>query len=304
MMSEVNIFTGKVVAAYRRYTLVENDNNDLIQCQQRKSIGQVVCGDNVVCQQEDDGSGVIVHVEERHTVLQRPDINNNLRVIASNIDQVFIVVANKPKLNEGLIDRYLVAAENNQLVPVIVLNKTDLYSQEEIDEIKSRLQVYSDIGYQVFYTSAKSDFGLDKLLNQLDNKNNIFVGQSGVGKTSLLNALLQSDARVGEISEATGKGKHTTTTAYLYPLKNNNGHIIDSPGVREFGLIELSEQDVTDGFVEFRPYLGCCKFRNCSHTNEPGCALLKAVDENEISKVRWSSYQRIIQSLAETKNNY
>ena len=300
-MTEIKQMQGTVIAAFRRYTLVKDLDNKLIQCQQRKSVGQVVCGDVVYWQAEDAETGVITSIKERHSILQRPDINNNLRIIAANIDQVFIVVAHKPELNEGLIDRYLVAAENSGLKPIILLNKIDLFNEKEFSDLKQRLQLYQDIGYPVIYTSAKQEDGLDSLTELLKDNNNIFVGQSGVGKSSLINTLLKSDARIGEISEATGKGKHTTTTAYLYPLEHDQGHIIDSPGVREFGLIKLSEQDIIAGFTEFKPYIGYCKFRNCAHKNEPGCALLKAVEDKKITSQRWQSSQRIIASLTETR---
>ena len=300
-MTEIKQMQGTVIAAFRRYTLVKDLDNKLIQCQQRKSVGQVVCGDVVYWQAEDAETGVITSIKERHSILQRPDINNNLRIIAANIDQVFIVVAHKPELNEGLIDRYLVAAENSGLKPIILLNKIDLFNEKEFSDLKQRLQLYQDIGYPVIYTSAKQEDGLDSLTELLKDNNNIFVGQSGVGKSSLINTLLKSDARIGEISEATGKGKHTTTTAYLYPLEHDQGHIIDSPGVREFGLIKLSEQDIIAGFAEFKPYIGYCKFRNCAHKNEPGCALLKAVEDKKITSQRWESSQRIIASLTETR---
>lgn len=300
-MTEPEQRQGTVIAAYRRYTLVKDLNNNLFQCQQRKAVGQVVCGDIVLWQPEDNNTGVITSVKERHSILQRPDINNNLRIIAANIDQVFIVVAHKPELNEGLIDRYLVAAENSHLKPVILLNKIDLFNEKEFSDLKQRLQLYQDIGYTVIYTSAKLEHGLDSLTKLLKDNNNIFVGQSGVGKSSLINTLLKSDARIGEISEATGKGKHTTTTAYLYPLEQEQGYIIDSPGVREFGLIKLNEQDIIEGFTEFKPYIGYCKFRNCAHKNEPGCALLKALEDKKITLQRWESSQRIIASLNESR---
>ena len=302
-MSSPEIHKGTVIAAYRKYTLVEGSDAQLYQCQQRKTIGQVVCGDVVDWQDEDEHSGVITAIKERNTVLQRPDINGKLRVIAANIDQVFIVVTNKPELNEGLIDRYLVAAENSHLKPIIVLNKIDLLNEQLLAEYQDRLSIYEKIGYKVIYTSAKQEHGLDSLVSMLHDNNNIFVGQSGVGKSSLINSILEdANAQTGEISDATGKGKHTTTTAYLYPLKNSLGHIIDSPGVREFGLIKLSEQEIADGFIEFEPFIGHCKFRNCAHKNEPGCALLNAVKNNQITVKRWESYQRIVESVNE--NNH
>jgi len=300
-MTEIEQVQGTVIAAYRRYTLIKDQNNKLFKCQQRKSVGQVVCGDIVLWQHEDADTGVITAIEDRRSILQRPDINNNLRIIASNIDQVFIVVAHKPELNEGLIDRYLVAAENSHLKPVILLNKIDLFDEQEFLDLKQRLQLYQDIGYTVIYTSAKQEHGLNSLTELLKNNNNIFVGQSGVGKSSLINTILKSDARIGEISEATGKGKHTTTTAFLYPLEYGQGHIIDSPGVREFGLIKLTEEDIIHGFTEFKPYIGYCKFRNCAHKNEPGCALLGALKDKKITQQRWKSCQRIIESLTEAR---
>lgn len=300
-MSDIEQIKGTVIAAFRHHTLVKDINNKEFKCQQRKAAGQVVCGDIVLWQPEGVDTGVITSIEKRHTILQRPDINNNLRIIASNIDQIFIVVAHKPELNEGLIDRYLVAAENSHLKPIILLNKIDLFDEQEFSDLKQRLKLYQDIGYTVLYTSAKQEHGLDSLTELLKNNNNIFVGQSGVGKSSLINTILKSDARIGEISEATGKGKHTTTTAYLYPLGKGEGHIIDSPGVREFGLIKLSEADVVHGFIEFKPYIGHCKFRNCAHKNEPGCALLGALKDKQITEQRWKSCQRIIESLTEAR---
>lgn len=302
-MTENKQRQGTVIATYRRYTLVKDENDKIIQCQQRKSIGQVICGDKVSWQPESEDSGVITAIHERHSILQRPDINGNARSIAANIDQVFIVISFTPELNEGLIDRYLVAAEHGHLKPIIVFNKTDLLDENKLAEIKQRLHLYQEIGYTVIFTSAVEAHGLDELLSLLKDNNNIFVGQSGVGKSSLINSLLKdSNARTGEVSEATGKGKHTTTTAYLYPLISSSGHIIDSPGVREFGLMKISATEVLDGFIEFRPFLGHCKFRNCAHNNEPGCALLEALATGKISSQRWQSYQRILASLEDNRS--
>ena len=300
MIAEKQQLEGTVIAAYRRYTLVKDKNDKLIQCQQRKSVGQIVCGDIVGWQAENDDTGVITTLKKRHSILQRPDNYGKIKTIAANIDQVFIVVSHKPLLNEGLIDRYLVAAENSLLKPVIVLNKIDSLEEKLFSKLQQRLQLYQDIGYDIIYTSAKREDGLIDLIDLLKANNNIFVGQSGVGKSSLINSILKDiDARTNEISDATGKGKHTTTTAYLYPLDEGEGHIIDSPGVREFGLMKLSAEDVLFGFIEFRPFSGLCKFRNCGHNNEPGCAYLKALNDGKISQQRWGSYRRILASLEE-----
>lgn len=290
--------TGTVIATYRKHTLVEDKNRQLIKCQQRKTIGQVVCGDIVTWVNDDNSEGVITGISARRSLLQRPDMNGKLRIIAANIDQIIIITSPKPEMNEGLIDRYLVAAETSNLTPVILLNKTDLLNENELQNYQQRLNIYQKIGYDVLYSSTKNIHGLDELTQHLSGKNSIFVGQSGVGKSSLINTLFDdSVARVAGISDSTGKGKHTTTTSYLYTLKTSDGHIIDSPGVREFGITDISEQDVIEGFIEFRPYIGHCKFRDCKHNKEPGCALLAALEKGEITEQRWQSSRRIIESL-------
>lgn len=289
--------TGTVIATYRKHTVVEDVAGQQFNCQQLKTAGQVVCGDSVQWRKENDLTGVITQINPRKSLLQRPDKNGKQRIIASNIDTMFIVLASQPAFNEGLLDRYLVAAENSHLQACLVLNKTDLLSESEQRDIEQRLLPYTRIGYSLLHTSTKRLHGLDELRQHLLNKKSIFVGQSGVGKSSLINSLIESaNARIGDISDATGKGKHTTTTAYLYHLKQAEGYIIDSPGVREFGLLELSAEQVTQGFREFAEFIGHCKFRNCMHRNEPGCAILQAVEDGKISPRRLESYYRILES--------
>ena len=185
---------------------------------------------------------------------------------------------------------------------LVVLNKTDLLPDEG-GELRGLLDRYRGIGYQVVATSTEVDGGLDALYAQLADRTSVFVGQSGVGKSSLIDRLLPDEQlRIGALSEDSRKGRHTTTTAQLYHLPAPDeslasGELIDSPGIREFGLTHLTEREVTEGFIEFAPYLGLCRFRDCRHRQEPGCAIRDAIDEGAIHPERFASYRRIVDSL-------
>lgn len=298
---ESNTSPGLLISHFGKTSLVETEDKQIIKCKNRPNLPALVCGDQVVWQAtEKQNEGVIVAVNERRSELARPDMHGRKRIIAANIDQILIVMAVKPALNEGLLDRYLAAAELTGITPVIIFNKTDLLSENELAEYQHRLAPYHSIGYQIIYASCKQQHGLDELHEMLTGKTSVFVGQSGVGKSSLVNNLLPgAEADTGEISEATGKGQHTTTTARLYHMPGAQGSLIDSPGIREFGLWEIDKAQLTDGFKEFAEYAEQCKFRNCSHTNEPGCAVQQAVKDKLISEKRLASYQRILESLSE-----
>ncbi len=303
-----------VVVSHFGATLDIEDNNthSLIRCALRQNIGTIVCGDKVVWQHLSnipDGEqvqGVVTALEARSSLLARPDFSGQIKPVAANIDQLFIVTSPIPELNEGLIDRYLVAAELSHIQPVLIVNKIDTLTIEQRLLLEKRVKVYQDINYQILYTSAKSQHGMDSLLRQLSGKVSVFVGQSGVGKSSLINALLP-DAHIKEglVSSSTNKGTHTTSVSRLYHIKKTldachepiQASLIDSPGVREFGLWDVSKNDVIHGFIELQHYAGLCYFRDCKHINEPDCALLKAVEENTISRQRFASYQRIVKSI-------
>ena len=207
------------------------------------------------------------------------------------------MIAPEPQPHANLIDRYLVAAESVGIEPLILLNKTDLLTDDNRGQIDELLSIYPQLGYQVLEASTKSLDGLAALKAILTDRISVFVGQSGVGKSSLINALLPGvDLKVGELSKGLAKGTHTTTTAKLFHFPAG-GDLIDSPGIREFGLWHMDREQVAEGFREFADHLGHCKFRNCQHHNEPGCALLQAVADGRISSRRMASFEAIAQSL-------
>ena len=290
--------TGEVITNFGQSLLIEDQNKALFRCVARQNLGPIVCGDKVIWQASDDNEGVIIAVEERQSLLQKPGFGGKLKPMAANINQIVIVSAVQPVPNPYLIDRYLVAAENLPATPIILINKIDLLNQQNSANIEQIVNDYQAIGYQVISASKITDDGFDDLLNALKTHTSIFVGLSGVGKSSLINQLIPKlNIRVGELSEASGEGTHTTTSSTLYRLPCN-GKLIDSPGVRDFGLWNTSAEDILYGFIEFREYIGHCKFSNCSHQHEPGCAILQALEEGKISPQRFNSYQKILQEYA------
>ena len=280
---------GRVVAAHGRQYIVELSDGTLLPCFPRGKKSDVACGDRVDLQRSSDDQGVIEAIQPRTSLLYR---SNEVRqkLIAANVDQMVIVVATEPAFSEELITRALLAAESEEIEPLIVLNKCDL--ADKLAAARARLAVLAELGYPIVELSARDH--AEDLRPYLADKTSVLVGQSGMGKSTLVNALIPAaQAKTREISQALDSGKHTTTHATLYHL-DATSHLIDSPGLQEFGLGHLDRQEIEAAFPEFRPYLGQCRFRDCRHDREPDCALTAAVDAGKIDKTRFAIYQRIV----------
>ncbi|AMA47334.1 small ribosomal subunit biogenesis GTPase RsgA [Pseudomonas monteilii] len=272
---------------------------EIFRCHLRANLPALVTGDRVVWRAGNQGIGVIVAQMPRSTELCRPNNHGQLKPVAANVDRIVIVFAPAPEPQANLIDRYLVAAEHAGIQPLLLLNKADLIDDHNRASLEALLAVYRSLDYPLLEVSAHGGDGMQRLQEALDGFTSVFVGQSGVGKSSLVNSLLPAArTRVGDLSDWSGQGTHTTTTARLYHFPNG-GDLIDSPGIREFGLMHVSRDDVEAGFIEFRDLLGRCRFRDCKHDREPGCALLGALEEGRIQPQRMHSYRSIIASLPE-----
>jgi ribosome biogenesis GTPase len=294
---------GLVLSRFGKQLDVEVQEGELagqvLRCYQRSNLEPLVSGDEVVLQREAlPDTGVVVAMLPRRSLLQRPSKSGELKPVAANIDTMVIVIAPEPVPHYNLIDRYLVAAETFGFRPVLLLNKHDLLQDDaQREELEVLLALYASLGYATLRVSSKAGTGLDLLRAQLTSATAIFVGQSGVGKSALVNALLPGVAALeGTLSQAEDKGRHTTTSARLFHLPDG-GRLIDSPGIREFGLSHIDARQVLEGFVEFRQWLGSCRFRDCRHEGEDGCALREALARGNIDPRRMQSYQLIRNSL-------
>jgi ribosome biogenesis GTPase len=289
--------SGQVVARHGQNLVVAGTGDELVHCLFRANLEDVVCGDQVVWQTTGSGEGVVTAVEERRSVLARPDYSGRDKPIAANVSQLVIVIAPRPEPAGYLVDQYLVAAELAGMQALLTINKSDLLEGAELAAFRQRFRHYPEIGYPLVQVSAKREHGLDPLIERLRGHTSILVGQSGVGKSSLINALIpDQDVQVGRLSRATGLGRHTTSTATLYHLPTG-GELIDSPGVRSFRLGRIVRQQLEQGFRDFRPYLGHCGFRNCRHEAEPDCAILAAVAAGHIHPDRLATFRQLAQGL-------
>lgn len=283
---------GLVVASYgKRYDVqVEGQSRLILSCVTRGKKTNVATGDNVIIKQTADNEGVIESIETRASLLYRSNAFKT-KILAANVTQAVIVLATQPSFYEELLNRCLVACEFASIKPLIILNKSDLTNAVS----EAKLALYEALGYDTLKLSAKQD--IEPLLPHLTSHRSILVGQSGMGKSTIVNALLpNANARTQEMSVALDSGKHTTTSTHLYHLDATSS-LIDAPGLQEFGLHHIDPDMLDTAFVEFRPLLGLCKYNNCKHINEPNCVIKEAVP-NTVSEKRMHYYELFYQEIS------
>jgi ribosome biogenesis GTPase len=270
------------------------------------STNPLAVGDNVEIEVEDqiENTAVITAIEERKNYINRQSPSHKMHhhIIAANVDQSLLIATLKePKTSQGFVDRFLVACEAYHVPAIIVLNKADLYRKKEMDKYDHWKDIYESIGYKLILTSVQARTGVEEINSILQNKITLLSGHSGVGKSSFINIIFPAiQLKTQDVSGWSGKGMHTTTFAEMYDLvMPGGGQIIDTPGLREFGLVDISKQELSHYFPEMRHRLQDCRFNNCLHLNEPGCAIKKALEEGEIYADRYTSYCNILESIDE-----
>ncbi|MCG6951227.1 MAG: ribosome small subunit-dependent GTPase A [Betaproteobacteria bacterium] len=284
---------GDVVAGYGRDTLVRSDEGETLRARTRKRSLQAVCGDRVQLEPSGRGHAIIVEIEPRRTVFARASARRT-KILAANVSQVVILVACEPSFSDELLARVLVAAERASLPALIALNKVDL--AERRTEALAQLAPFRGLGYPVVELAARID--PEPLRVYLQRQRSVLVGQSGMGKSTLVKALVpDAQVRIQEISTFLDAGRQTTTAARFYPL-DAVSELVDTPGVSEFGLADLSAAEIAAGFREFSPYAGHCRFTDCRHLAEPDCALAAAAEAGRIHPRRLALYRRILGDAA------
>jgi ribosome biogenesis GTPase len=270
------------------------------------STNPVAVGDWVKLEAEaggEEGGMMITDIDERHNYINRqsPANKHHHHIIASNLDQSLLFATLKdPKTSQGFIDRFLVAGEAYHIPSVIVFNKADIYRKREMDLFEERKKMYEAAGYKIILMSLENKTGMEEVEEILRNKTSLLSGHSGVGKSTFINAVVPDmELKTQGVSGWSGKGIHTTTFAEMYDLPLLNARIIDTPGIREFGLVDIPKQELSHYFPEMRSRLNDCQFNNCLHVNEPGCAIKKALQEGKLSLERYVSYCMMLDSIEE-----
>jgi ribosome biogenesis GTPase len=285
---------GLVISHLGQGIAVETTAGEIVLCQTLRKLETVAVGDKVLFSQVNAEQGRIEEILPRRSVLLRPSRNAKIRPVAANIDKIYVVFAPEPYCDFLLIDQYLAICENSNIDAMLVFNKIDL---PPTDNIEQELLTYQQLGYPVFRVSAAQMLGIAELKHALKNQVSIFTGQSGVGKSSLTNALIpDKSVRTNTVSAITKHGRHTTTAATLYHLPAG-GDLIDSPGVAIFGLAELSERQLTFGYKEFLPLLDQCQFYNCRHVKDKGCAVREAAEQGKISMARYQRFLKLREKM-------
>lgn len=298
---------GKVIKSTGSWYTVLLENEKIVECGIKgkfriagiKTTNPIAVGDNVELELEADGRGVIHKVAERKNYIIRKSINlsKQSHIIAANVDQAFLIVTLAfPRTSAGFIDRFLLTAEAYHIPTRIIFNKVDLFEEDEkaMAELDAFIAIYTKIGYPCYKVSALTNKSIDMLKQLTKDKITLVSGHSGVGKSTLVNAMdSKLNLRVGEISDVHSKGKHTTTFAEMHPL-TYGGFIIDTPGIKELGLVDMEKEEISGYFPEMRTLKNQCKFNNCVHINEPKCAVIEAVEKGEIARSRYNSYLGIM----------
>ncbi len=288
---------GRLVAHLGKALIVEDENGLTYRCQKRTQLEQPAVGDDVEWIKTEANAGRVEKVLDRKSLLSRPAKKGQTRPVAANLDQIVIIIAVKPAIDPLLLDQYLIVCEFQKITPLIVLNKIDLLDDQTRQNTSELTSLYQHLGYEVIEVSAAKKKGLDTLRARLRNESSILVGQSGVGKSTITNALLPDlDLQTKALSKTSGLGKHTTTSSTLYKLPEG-GDIIDSPGVNIFGLAHITEQTLAYGYREINQLADQCKYANCQHLKEPNCAVKDAVDKGDISKQRYLRYLKLRDKL-------
>lgn len=291
MSNNQQTLQGLVVASYGKRYEIELIDKTRISCVTRGKKNDLACGDIVNIQLTDRKEGVVESYQPRHSLLYRSNQYRS-KVLAANVTQAVIVLATQPSFYEALLNRCLIATEAANIKALIVLNKCDL---EDRHQAKKKLKIYEEMGYAVIHISATSS--TSALEDHLHQEKSILVGQSGMGKSTIINNLLpEQNVRTQEVSQTLDSGKHTTTAAHLYHL-DHNSTIIDSPGLQEFGLNHLSIDVIEASFIEFRPFLGKCRFNNCKHCKEPDCAVIEAKNQGTITSTRLEIYHQLLAEI-------
>lgn len=268
----------------------------------------IAVGDRVEVAVQEDSTGIIRQIHERKNYIPRQATHGRRgeQILVANVDLAWAVLSiRQPSLRTGFIDRFLVACEAYQVTPAIIINKLDLARKRDLELIEDLTSLYTELGYRIVLTSITDGESVDRLKAELKDRTSVFIGPSGTGKTSLLNAIDPDlDLKTGEVSSYSSKGKHTTTFARLISVRGG-GHIVDTPGIREFGLVNVEPYELSLFFPEMREHREQCKYYNCTHSHEPGCAVMEAFEQGEIDPDRYNSYLNILESLeTESRSRY